>query len=114
MLDQALPELFGTETGAKIAAAAMDGDGLTITLHNDVRNSAVIGSGEINIDPLAPPIAMTTEGPQKAPLSVTIGHEAGHAILGYEDNQANDNIEKVENPLRRELNLPERKAYENK
>lgn len=72
------------------------------------------------------------------PLSVIIGHELGHAVLGYRDpvlnyreglvqRQLNDgvlpvasrsnftipgnNVRYVENPLRRELGLPIRPSY---
>jgi uncharacterized protein RhaS with RHS repeats len=75
MLDEALPKLFSAETGARIMEAAQSEGGLKISLNNDSVTNSVPGSGTINLDPLFTRTAMTTEGLQKAPLEVVIGHE---------------------------------------
>ena len=56
----------------------------------------------------------TTCGYQPTPLSVIIGHELGHAD-GTDDDGIDglkmNNVNKNENPIRRELGLPERTQY---
>ena len=51
----------------------------------------------------------TTQGPQVASFESILAHEIGHAVTGTPDP---DNVPINENPIRKELNEPERLRYE--
>lgn|GEM_PF-6297232 len=66
----------------------------------------------INVDPNFHPLTQTTAGPEPAPTTVILGHELGHAA-GPKDDGPNhmNNVIKSENPIRRDLGLPDRTKY---
>lgn len=73
-------------------------------------------SNTIFIDPCYLPEIATTEGMQRIPLAIMLGHELGHA-LGYLDNTTatdliGDNVRLIENPIRVDFGLPLRITYE--
>jgi RHS repeat-associated protein len=66
----------------------------------------------VYIDPYNNVLVPTTEGLLPSPKAVSLGHELAHA-LGILDAgpDSMDTVNKIENPLRRALGLPERTAY---
>ncbi len=50
--------------------------------------------------------------------AAVLGHELGHDVLGYDDvtkgEKTPNNVRDVENPIRKDLGLEERKAYHGK
>ena len=70
----------------------------------------------VQVDPCHRPYIPTTAGLQAIPLPVLIGHELGHAWLGYNDNTSatdplGDNVRMTENPIRSDMGLPLRTSY---
>jgi uncharacterized protein RhaS with RHS repeats len=70
----------------------------------------------VQVDPCHRPYIPTTAGLQAISLPVMIGHELGHAWLGYNDNTSSsdplgDNVRMIENPIRSDMGLPLRTSY---
>jgi hypothetical protein len=66
----------------------------------------------INVDPNFHPVTQTSDGPEPAPTSVILGHELGHAAGWKDDGPGNmNNVNHSENPIRRDLGLPDRIEY---
>jgi hypothetical protein len=81
---------------------------------NAVKNDAYFNpaDGSVNVDPNFHPMTQTAAGPQPAPTSVIIGHEIGHRLGGLDDGPGNmNNVNKFENPIRRDLGIPDRIVY---
>lgn len=142
---EGLTELLTTNTGRRLLIAiAHKGIDVTVNVNRTNENSGGLNSGQISIDvrSLASINANWKNNGQTIPwrLSVIIGHELGHSVLGYKDNVTNissavlarklsggtfrnpngtkagllaqgDNVRYVENPLRRELGLTARTSY---
>jgi len=67
----------------------------------------------IVVDPNFHPRLNTEAGPQPAPTEINLGHELGHAATGIEDTGPDnmDNVNANENPIRQELDYPNRTTY---
>jgi len=66
----------------------------------------------INVDPNFHPIVQTSHGPQESPTPVILGHELGHSTGAGDDGPGHmSNVNQNENPIRRDLGLPERTEY---
>jgi RHS repeat-associated protein len=66
----------------------------------------------VYIDPYNMILLPTTQGMQSTPLEVTLGHELGHANGDSDDGPGMmNNVNKNENPIRRDLGLPPRTSY---
>ena len=88
----------------------------------DAQNGKGTG-GTISHDPNWTPTVDTTKGPQPAPSEVVLGHELAHAVdydKGTLDRSVNpstgirkseEKAVRVENKIRDELGIPERKQY---
>lgn len=66
----------------------------------------------VYVDPYNAVELPTTNGMQRTPLEVVLGHELGHAN-GEDDDGLNrmNNVNTNENPIRRDLGLPPRTSY---
>jgi RHS repeat-associated protein len=94
-------------------------DKYTITNKSD--NPALIGDRAtyspyfktIVVDPSYRPILNTEKGPQAAATTILLGHELGHAAteIGDTGQGRMDNVNANENPIRQELNYPNRTTY---
>ncbi|WP_216361273.1 RHS repeat-associated core domain-containing protein [Caulobacter mirabilis] len=102
---------FSTERGKELAKIMRDRD-ITrqiILAPGSRKNETDIGTGNIKIDPTSVVSVPTTTGMQDTPMTVVIMHEIGHSVTGMTDEGPYmQNIRHNENPIRKELGLPER------
>ena len=104
-----------TSHGAKICKQ-LEGLPDTYIITTRGANNEAWYNGEvrtIRIDPNFRPMTNTTDGDQLSDPIAIMGHEVGHAATKVQDSGPDrmDNITKNENPVRRELGLPERTTY---
>jgi hypothetical protein len=126
-----LNTLFSYGTGRLLLGKlALDGRVMSIRVDNTYDNagSPATALGDrgfvVNVYRIRQGVPfLTTKGYQAAPLFVVMGHELGHAVLGYRDpdpesvedvlrNPRGENVDKIENRLRAEAGLPLRIAYD--
>jgi hypothetical protein len=136
---RAMRRLFATNTGKRLLiAAAHRGEVTEIVLNRLNQNEYNSGTGKVYLDTTSGPRIATEYGGKIAfPIEVILGHELGHKLLGYRDVMSighalrmksfnggklpltaarevvakGDNVNFVENPLRRELGLSGRPSY---
>jgi hypothetical protein len=111
-LKAAWSELMQSPTARSDARiAALQPQDLAIVATLGTPHEATLG-GFISINPNLMPVVQTTAGPQAAPLSIQMGHELGHRLGGRDDGPGMmNNVNTFENPIRRELGMPERTQY---
>jgi antirestriction protein ArdC len=69
-------------------------------------------NNSINVDPKYHPGVQTADGPEPAPTTAILGHELGHGAGAKDDGPNNmNNVIENENPIRRDLGLPDRTQY---
>jgi hypothetical protein len=107
-----LKVLGDTDAMADVVSAKKDsGQTLSIRANLSKRNSGL--NYNIQVDVANPVSVMTTQGAQDVPSIIKLGHELPHAIMGTRDNGAGNmnNVNRYENPLRKELGYPARTVY---
>lgn len=107
-----LKVLGDTDSLADVVSAKQDsGRVLNIRANLTSQNSGL--NYNIQIDVADPASVMTTQGRQDVPSIIKLGHELPHAIMGIKDDGVGNmnNVNRYENPLRKELGYPARTAY---
>jgi hypothetical protein len=114
----ALVRLLATETGARAREILRSGalpDPLTIELNERGDNFTPyrVPGGRlaetILFDPTELPLVETEQGRLPATPETILAHELGHAVFKLRAEE--DVLREVENPVRRELGLPERSRF---
>jgi RHS repeat-associated protein len=118
-LQNALNIVGGTERGYELIQALQNSPDIYV-LTNAQNGNAYYLNHVISVDPnFHPEINVGTDSycaRQKAPTSIVLGHELGHAVRGdlprHPENEW-PNILENENPIRLQLGLPIRTSYSN-
>lgn len=117
-LEKAYDEVRKTKHGEEICRKLEEAPNYYLITSKDSHNSAWYEGKvrAIRIDPNYSPMTNTTQGDQRANTTTIMAHEVGHAATKTWDDGANqmNNVNANENPVRRELGLPERTTYEYK
>ncbi|WP_277344587.1 RHS repeat-associated core domain-containing protein, partial [Metapseudomonas otitidis] len=117
-LEKAYDEVRKTKHGEEICRKLEEDPNYYLITSKDSHNSAWYEgkTRTIRIDPNFNPMTNTTQGDQPASTTTIMAHEVGHAATKTWDDGAGqmNNVNANENPVRRELGLPERTSYEYK
>lgn len=114
-LEKAYDDLRKTKHGEEMCRRLEEDPNYYLITSSGANNSAWYEgkTRTIRIDPNFSPMTNTTQGDQPANTTTIMAHEVGHAATKTWDDGPNqmNNVNANENPVRRELGLPERTTY---